>query len=482
MSKEMPSTIKQTAIKLQVVPPTSKKEEQGWAEQLRRNKKDGSIKTNDTTNAELIIRNDPELQGLLSFDKFTQSIVLTKDIDDYHLDKNAVPEDISRVFQSIISKSYEVTFNSNILNPAILTVSHDHDFNPLIEHLEEAKKEWLAAGSPKVADKLFIDYLGAEDNELNIQKTRMALAGLIARALTPGIKFDYMTILYGPQGYGKTTLLQRLVGDEYYTDGLTDLTNKDSLMISMEAWLVNDDELDVTSNSSFSKVKKFITQRYDYLRIPYAYSVTKKPRSSALFGTTNKRDILLDKTGSRRYVIIECTPNCKKSVLPNKQKKETGFTAKEANLVLGEAYTRFTEDGDNWRALYWNNEETKAIEFDNAEFQPVDPLEEQIKQYLDMALPNNWNKLTPTDRSNYVFKMFNSNEVPKGDETNIRNTVSAKSIMTNLLGFKFDETKKGDYKRTENRVKVIMDNLDGWEHVKGTIRIDGLADRGWRRS
>ena len=63
-------------------------------------------------------------------------------------------------------------------------------------------------GTPRL-DTLFIDYLGAEDSLYNRTVCRKAFVAAVARAMLPGCKFDNMLILCGPQGIGKSTLLDR---------------------------------------------------------------------------------------------------------------------------------------------------------------------------------------------------------------------------------------------------------------------------------
>lgn len=46
----------------------------------------------------------------------------------------------------------------------------------------------------------------------------------VARVLNPGIKFDNILVLNGPQGAGKSTLIAKLGGD-WYSDSLS-LTDK----------------------------------------------------------------------------------------------------------------------------------------------------------------------------------------------------------------------------------------------------------------
>ncbi|EPH88106.1 hypothetical protein D922_04035, partial [Enterococcus faecalis 06-MB-DW-09] len=67
-------------------------------------------------------------------------------------------------------------------------------------------------GIPRL-DTLFIDYLGAEDNIYTRAASRKSFTAAVARVLAPGCKYDYMPILYGSQGLGKSTFIKYLGKD-----------------------------------------------------------------------------------------------------------------------------------------------------------------------------------------------------------------------------------------------------------------------------
>ena len=57
----------------------------------------------------------------------------------------------------------------------------------------------------KRIDTLLMDYLGAEDNSYTRSVIRKTLIAAVSRIYEPGIKFDTVLILNGPQGIGKST-------------------------------------------------------------------------------------------------------------------------------------------------------------------------------------------------------------------------------------------------------------------------------------
>ena len=67
-------------------------------------------------------------------------------------------------------------------------------------------------------DTLFVAYLGAADTPYTRTVTRKAFVAAVARTYEPA-KFDNMTILTGPQGIGKSTLLDKM-GKDWFSDSL----------------------------------------------------------------------------------------------------------------------------------------------------------------------------------------------------------------------------------------------------------------------
>ena len=99
---------------------------------------------------------------------------------------------------------------------ALLAVASERAYHPVREYLD-ALPEW--DGTERI-DTLLTDYLGAEDSAYTRAVMRKTLAAAVARIYQPGVKFDSVLILNGPQGIGKSTLFARLAG-AWFSDSLT---------------------------------------------------------------------------------------------------------------------------------------------------------------------------------------------------------------------------------------------------------------------
>ena len=136
--------------------------------------------------------------------------------------------------------------------------------------------------------------------------TKTICAG-VARIKQPGIKFDYIPVLNGPQGIGKSTLIERL-GGEWYSDSLslTDMNDKTAAEKLQGYWILEIGELAGMKKADIDKVKAFISRQDDKYRASFGRRVTPHPRQCIFFGTTNSQNgYLRDITGNRRFWTVK---------------------------------------------------------------------------------------------------------------------------------------------------------------------------------
>lgn len=129
---------------------------------------------------------------------------------------------------------------------------------------------------------------------------------ICARVLTPGCKFDYMTIFEGPQGWGKSTLARLLALDWFADTGLV-LGDKDSYQNLQGVLVYEWGELDSLTRSEVTKVKQFISSMKDRFRASFDRRAKDYPRQVVFIGTTNEDHYLVDPTGNRRMWPVRVT-------------------------------------------------------------------------------------------------------------------------------------------------------------------------------
>ncbi len=146
---------------------------------------------------------------------------------------------------------------------------------------------------------------------------RILMTGLGLRILEPGMKFDYVPIMVGAQGIGKTTFFEELSqfdGEKFYHACLhISIDQGDGNRTQCIAWHkslvvdIGEGALLEGRRSTLERAKQRITQSEDEWRPLYASSSVISKRAFIFVGTTNKTDQLNDSSGSRRFLPITVT-------------------------------------------------------------------------------------------------------------------------------------------------------------------------------
>lgn len=124
---------------------------------------------------------------------------------------------------------------------------------------------------------------------------------------TGNLHNEYVLVLQGSQGCGKTTLAEKIsIRPEFFKGGVTiDMGNKDTQLLATRHWISELGEFDATSKKDQSALKSFITQSVDSIRVPYGRAEKHRPRRTAFIATVNPEQFLVDRTGNRRFVVIK---------------------------------------------------------------------------------------------------------------------------------------------------------------------------------
>lgn len=119
---------------------------------------------------------------------------------------------------------------------------------------------------------------------------------------------ELVLILIGEQGAGKTRWIRSLVPEEFLKTGLfLNPQNKDSVLEANTAWINELGEIDgMTRKVDHANFKAFLSKTDDYIRRPYALVEERIPRKSVFFGSVNGNSFLVDDTGNRRFLVLEC--------------------------------------------------------------------------------------------------------------------------------------------------------------------------------
>lgn len=186
---------------------------------------------------------------------------------------------------------------------AVTNAAMANRWNPLTEWLDSLKWD----GEQRI-HTLLPGYLGCEPSDYNIAVMHLFMQGAVRRAYEPGTKFDYMPVLIGAQGLGKSTFFARLAGNTaWYCDNFNTVEGDAAAEKLRGMWIVELAELLATKRQKdVESIKAFITSTIDTIRPKYARETEQRPRVCVFAGTTNNRHFLTDKTGNRRFLPIDC--------------------------------------------------------------------------------------------------------------------------------------------------------------------------------
>lgn len=133
------------------------------------------------------------------------------------------------------------------------------------------------------------------------------LVSAVARVLEPGCKVDFMLVLEGAQGMGKSSAIRTLFGPPWYAEMTEPPGAKDFYQVLAGRWVVEIAEMQSFARAEVAKVKQAITTQDDVYRPSYGRVARRFPRQTVFVGSTNEDDYLRDHTGGRRFLPVRCT-------------------------------------------------------------------------------------------------------------------------------------------------------------------------------
>lgn len=346
-----------------------------------------------------------------------------------------------------LNKKYGV-YSPAKTKDALMAVASERAYHPVKEYLDYLPV-W---DGEKRVEKLLINYFGAEDSSYTRAVTRKTMTAAVARIYQPGIKFDSVLILNGPQGIGKSTLFAKLAGT-WFSDSLTltDMRDKSGPEKLQGYWILELGELAGMRKTDVETVKSFLSRVDDKYRASYGMNVESHPRQCIIVGSTNSENgFLRDVTGNRRFWPVR--------VSRESRRKSWQITEPEVEQIWAEAAVIYHEG----EKLYLEGEEAAIAVSEQAEAMETDDREGLVRAYLDTLLPENWDKMSLYDRRNFLNGNEFGGESPQGKIT--RNKVCNMEIWCECFGKESSSLKKTD----SYEINAIMRKIEGWEKYMDT--------------
>lgn len=272
-----------------------------WLEACKLNR-DGEPVAN-LDNTLLALQQAPELRDLIGFDMMECAVMARGPVPGITDPVKALPrypQPLTDVYASaiqvLIQRAGLPRITQDQMHQAIDLRAHECRYHPVRDYLTGL--EWDGKGR---LQKWLSHYLGAEQSPYVSNIGTMFMIALVARVFDPGCKADYMLILEGDQGIGKSTACA-IIGGAWFSDSLPDLTaGKDVPQHLRGKWLIEIGEMQALSKAGNAMLKSFLTRQTERYRPTFGRRETVEPRQCVFIGTQNLKTYLHDETGARRY-------------------------------------------------------------------------------------------------------------------------------------------------------------------------------------
>ena len=421
-------------------------EDDDWKKRLVRQKRSTQLE-NSLFNIKLIMQNDPYMKNIV-FNQLADGLEIRGPVPWKHPAKFWRDADDAQLI-SYVDDNYG-SFSQRNYDIAVTKVTDDRSYHPIREYFTSLPP-W---DGEKRAETLLIDYLGAQDNPYVRAVTRKALCAAYMRVHNPGIKFDYIIVLNGAQGIGKSTLIAKL-GMEWFSDSLSlsDMNDKTAAEKLQGYWVLEIGEMAGMKKADLEKVKAFVSRQDDKYRASFGRRVTPHLRQCIFFGTTNSENgYLRDITGNRRFWNVKVSGMGKYAAWELTQETVDQIWAETAVIAkAGEKLYLSPEMED-----YAKDEQRAAMELDDREG--------LVDEYLEMLLPDGWEDMDVYQRREYIRE---PEDPTRKVGTHKRSEVSNIEIWCECFGRPKEEMKPRD----SYDIASIMAHLKGWKRTAERKRI-----------
>lgn len=423
----------------------SKDSQQENDEWLKRLEMDGNRLLRSARNVMLVLENDPRLTGKFQYDRFSEKITVMGETPwNAETKKRELTDPDMAGLRVFLETEYSLTGKEKIQD-AFDTFIHKNATHAVRDYLDGLQWDGVER-----LDRVLIDYLGAEDTPYVRKVTRKLFCAGVARIYDPGVKYDYLVVLIGAQGAGKSTLA-RIMGKDWFTDSLkvVDMRDKTATEKLLGVWVAELAEMDGFSKVDSTTVKSFLSTATDRFRPAYGRFTVNRPRQSILIGTSNTKNFLVDETGNRRFLPVDIGVS-----------KPTKSVFTDLEPVMDQIWAEAVARWRMGESLYPDKEMEEEARRQQEAHMQEDPREGMIAEFLKKPIPANWYSLGLQDRRLY----FMGADSYQGEPME-RRRICAAEVWVECFGYQLSTMTKREARQIN---AILTHQLKDWEW--GNIR------------
>jgi len=400
-STEEPTTSPEEPTPPATTQPTSSN---SWVVQL-----DGL--TSNLAKLDVIFTHDIHIGNLFYYDTFRDNICFLRKPywrKDFY-DGAALQDRDTAHIRVYLDKTYGIR-GEKMIDDAIIVEADKIQRNRVLDHFESLVWD----GNPRLSF-FFSEFFKVPLNPFTRVAFKHWMVGAVSRIYRAGAPMDLLLVIKGNQGIGKSLFLKKLATldftkptDHLYSDTKIDFDKaKDSYEQLEGIWIYEWKELAGMNMSEQESIKAFVDKTEDKFRRSYGRRNVEIKRRVVFGGTTNAHTPLRDRSGNRRFLVME-SPLARNECYV---KDETKFSQEYRDQLIAEAIQLYKEGYD---VFQWTDEEMLWWERLNDANLSENDLIGTIQAYLTMRRPKTWYSMSVLEMNDYLEHYDFENDKPTG--------------------------------------------------------------------
>lgn len=400
-----------------------------WVSQLEVDRKTGKF-VDSLRNLTLIFDNDPKMKGV----GWCERGEYFTDADPHNWPNTKQSPKLTENQKVLLRNRYENIYGLRVPPERLVQIFAErkvvNSFDPVRVYLESLHWD----GNKRMETCL----PGVEDTEYNRMVARKVLLAAVARTFEPGVKVDEALILVGPEGTGKSSWIKEM--SKGFSVEFQNIESKDTVQILSETWIAMAEESEVVAKSDFNRLKSFLTQTSDTYRVPYAVEPETRLRRWVVWGSTNDMELLRERDGNRRFLMIECVRPRDFDLLTPEYVDQIWAEAVHAYL-MGESHVM-------------NSYERELAHSAREQHIHSDALTESIAEHLRLPITSDWHEKKPeTLRS--IVGQWNVDVIGStGDKE--RDFITPKEVWVEVEGMSLADFTLRDQSRVKDSLQALV--------------------------